>query len=222
MGEGLLVPVDGTVQTAESGSSPQLVLVAEVGLVGDFIGVQLVVAVGVKPGLHQIAAVLAVGPGGLREELEEVAIGSAVDIRVAEGFGPEDLVGIEVLVEVVIPTPLQQGSVVPSTPGKSGVVVAVVVDVAPARRVLVGAVEVDCNLALVEGADVRPRAVVFQGHDLVINQLGAEECPRREVGSLPGYASIERCRHRRVGDMQPSVEDGGVARYSESSQCHLV
>ena len=92
MGEGLLAPVDGTIQTAEGGSSPQFVLVAEVGLIGDLIGVQLVVAVGVKPGLHQIAAVLAVGPGGLREELEEVAIGSAVDIGVAEGFSPEDLV----------------------------------------------------------------------------------------------------------------------------------
>ena len=110
----LLVAVDCAVEIGESGPTPELVLMAEVGLIGDFIGVQLVVAIGVQACLHQIASELAVGTCGDREEFEQPVNRGSVDHSVAEVVGPEDLVAVEVGVEIVVPSSLHRGPVAPA------------------------------------------------------------------------------------------------------------
>ena len=128
-------------------------LVAEVGLVGDFIGVELIVTVGVQSRLHQVACVLAIGSGRGREELEEVAYSRTVDYDVAEVVCPGNLIAVEVSVEIAVPTPLQNSPITSATTGYT-CAVAVVVDMLPAGRVLVRAIEIHCDSTLVEGADV--------------------------------------------------------------------
>ena len=86
-------------------------LVAEVGLISDFTGVQLVVAVGVQSRLHQVACVLAVGSGRDCEELEEVSYSRTVNHSVAEVVCPHNLITVEVGVEIAIPASLHNSPV---------------------------------------------------------------------------------------------------------------
>ena len=107
----LLITVDCAVEIGEGGCPPELGLMAEVGLIGDFIGVQLVVAVGVQARLHQIASELAVGTCGDREEFEQPVDRGSINHSVAEVVGPEYFVAVEILVKIVVPAPLYRGSV---------------------------------------------------------------------------------------------------------------
>ena len=109
----LRAAVYGSVQIGESGSPPELVLMAEVRLIGDLVGVQLIVAIEVESRLHQVAAVGAVGgTGGHREEGEQVVHSGAVHHCVAEVLGPQHLVAVEVLVEVAVPAALEGTAVI--------------------------------------------------------------------------------------------------------------
>ena len=94
VGHRLLVTVDCPSQTGEGGRLPEFVLMAEICLSGDFVGVQLIVAVEVQARLHQIAGVGAVRTGGHREVIEQEVHCSAIHHLVAEVLGPQHLVAV--------------------------------------------------------------------------------------------------------------------------------
>ena len=72
MGQRLSVTVDCPIQTGECSRLPEFELMAEICLIGDFVGVQHIVAVEIQTCLHQIAGVGAIRTGGHREEIEQV------------------------------------------------------------------------------------------------------------------------------------------------------
>ena len=94
VGQRLLVTVECPSQTGEGGRLPEFVLMAEICLIGDFVGVPLIVAVEVQARHHQIAGVGAVRTGGHRDVIEQEVHCSAIHHLVAEVPGPQHLVAV--------------------------------------------------------------------------------------------------------------------------------